>query len=78
MQEAGALEELLSRGAPVRAAADYLDFLASHPEYDKEMVKDLVAKRGRAAGGGRKPRGSRRGNGHGVVGEKRLPPEGSV
>ena len=44
LQEAGALEELLSRDAPVRAAADYLDFLASHPEYNRDRVKDLVAK----------------------------------
>ena len=38
----GPLEELLSRDAPVQAAAEYLAFLAEHPEYAPERVPELV------------------------------------
>ena len=38
----GPLEELLSRDAPVQAAAEYLAFLAEHPEYSPERVPELV------------------------------------
>ena len=78
MQEAGALEELLSRGAPVRAAADYLDFLASHPEYDKEMVKDLVAKGGALLEAAGSLEAACVATATAWWEKQRLPPEGSV